>query len=68
MYGLPAYAGGTTAEMRDQLLEERRRTLWLQSHRMGDMLQYGMPFPTGEDHKKRAFANETCQKLPFSEL
>ena len=59
---------GTAAEMSDQLIGERRRTLRLQAHRMGDVLQYGIPFRTGEVHKGGAFAGATCQRLPFSEL
>lgn len=47
--------------MSDQLIQERRRTLWLETHRMGDILQYAIPFHTGEDHKGGAFAGETCQ-------
>ena len=35
---------------------------------MGDMLQYRIPFRTGEDHKDGAFAGATSQQLPFSEL
>lgn len=66
--GLPACGGGTAAEMSDQLIGERRRTLRLQAHRMGDVPQYGIPFRTGEDHKGGAFAGATCQRLPFSEL
>lgn len=54
--------------MSDQPIEERRRTLGLQSHRVGDMPEYGVPFRTGGDHKGRAFAGDTCRQLPFSEL
>ncbi len=66
--GLPACGGGTAAEMSDQPIEERRRTLRLQSHRVGDMPEYGVPFRTGGDHKGRALPGETCRQLPFSEL
>ena len=54
--------------MSDQPIEERRRTLRLRSHRVGDNSEYGVPFRTGGDHKGRAFAGETCRQLPFSEL
>ncbi|MDE0083333.1 MAG: hypothetical protein OXT72_11870 [Gammaproteobacteria bacterium] len=67
-YGLSTCGGGTAAKMSDQPIEERRRTLWLQAHRMGDMVQYGIPFRTGEDHKGGAPAGATCQRLPFPEL
>ena len=41
--GLPAYGGGTAAETGDQPIEERRRTLRLQSHRVGEMPENGVP-------------------------
>lgn len=66
--GLPTYGGGTAAEMSDHPIEERRRTLRLRSHRVGDMPEYGVPFRTGGDHRGRAFAGDTCRQQPFSEL
>ena len=45
---LPAYAGGTAAEIAATLREERRRELWMQSQQMGDKLRWlGMPRPSG---------------------
>jgi hypothetical protein len=69
-YNLPDYATdpGGPATM-DQLLEERRRTLFLQSHRLGDLQFYGQPFKWsgGTDHKGRPVTTNTCFDLPDAE-
>ena len=63
-YNLPAYAGtGTLADIQ----EERRRTLFLDGHRIGDMLRYGIPFPTGVNQKGVPYGTLTCLPLPSSE-
>ena len=46
-HGLPHFASTDPAEIRAQVLEERRRELWLQGVRHGDMLRLDIPFPTG---------------------
>jgi hypothetical protein len=53
-----------------QLLEERRRTLFLQTHRLGDLLNYNLPFKWsgGVDHKNRPVTTNTCFDLPDSEI
>lgn len=64
---LPAYGGGTPAEVRAQIIEERRRELFLEGLRMGDMIRYevpltpapGTPFPRGGQ-----FGNQLCFPLP----
>jgi hypothetical protein len=70
-YSLPNYAtspGGTVTMA--QLLEERRRTLFLQTHRLGDLLNYNLPFKWsgGVDHKNRPVTTNTCFDLPDAEL
>lgn len=42
--GLPAYsaAGQTAAQVQAQLVEERRRELFLEGHRLGDVRRYGL--------------------------
>jgi starch-binding outer membrane protein, SusD/RagB family len=64
---LPAYGGGTPAQVRAQLIEERRRELFLEGHRLGDMIRYevpltpapGTPFPRGGQ-----FGDRLCFPLP----
>ena len=63
-YNLPAYTG--TGSLSD-IQEERRRTLFLDGHRIGDMLRYGIPFPTGRNQKGVPYGNLTCLPLPSSE-
>ncbi len=63
-YNLPAYAG--TGSLSD-IQEERRRTLFLDGHRIGDMLRYGIPFATGLNQKGVPYGNLSCLPLPSSE-
>lgn len=45
---LPAYAGGSAADIAATLREERRRELWMQTHQPGDKLRWlGMARPSG---------------------
>jgi len=43
--GLPTYSatGQTAADVRAQIIEERRRELFLEGHRLGDLRRYGLP-------------------------
>ena len=62
------YAGGTAAEVRAQLLEERRRELFLEGHRLGDVIRYqltltpaaGTPYPV----KGGVYGTQLCFPLP----
>jgi hypothetical protein len=67
-YNLPLYAGGTAAEIKAQIIEERRRTLFYDGHRMGDHIRYQIPFASGVNQKGVAY-NEaaTCITLPLNE-
>jgi hypothetical protein len=67
-YSLPAFAGGTDAQIMAQIIEERRRSLWLDGHQINDHLRFGIPFATGVDQKGVRYNNETCIPLPLSEL
>jgi starch-binding outer membrane protein, SusD/RagB family len=67
-YGLPAYAGGTADEIRAQIIEERRRSLWLDGHQINDKLRFNIPFATGFDQKGVRYNDETCIQLPLSEM
>jgi hypothetical protein len=63
-YALPAYVGaGTLADVQ----EERRRTLFLDGHRLGDMLRWSIPFATGRNQKGVPYGDLTCLPLPSSE-
>jgi hypothetical protein len=69
--GLPAYGGGTPAEVLDQVIEERNRELFLEGHRLGDMIRYGLPlFPAPGTPFPVAggfFAEQVCFPLPAVE-
>ena len=65
---LPAYAGGSAAEVRAQLIEERRRELFLEGQRLNDMIRFdvpltpapGSPFPA----KGGVYGDQLCFPLP----
>ena len=67
-FKLPLYAGGTAAEITDQIIEERRRTLFLDGHAINDHLRFNIPFATGVDQKGVRYNSETCIPLPLSEM
>jgi hypothetical protein len=63
-YELPAYTGDGNL---DDIIEERRRTFWLDGHRLGDMLRYGLPFDQGLSSRGDAYGGTTCIPLPRNE-
>jgi hypothetical protein len=65
-YQLPAYTGTGSS---DDVKEERRRTLFFDGHRIGDILRYGTPysFATGKNQKGVLYGDKTCLPLPSSE-
>jgi starch-binding outer membrane protein, SusD/RagB family len=65
--GLPSFQSSDPQEIAAQVIEERRRELFLEGHRLGDMLRYGIPFPTGTTHKGEPYGSITCIPLPTSE-
>ena len=66
--GLPAFAGGTEAEIQATVREERRRELFLQGHRIGDKLRYDEPWETGNDPHGRTYGPLTCIPLHLFEV
>lgn len=66
--GLPAYASTDAAEVRAQIVEERRLELFLESHRLYDTIRFnvplnpapGAPFPNGGG----TYGNNKCLPLP----
>jgi len=66
-HNLPQFASADAAEISAQVREERRRELWLQGTRLGDMLRLDLPFPTGVDHRGEPYGNLTCYPLSDQE-
>jgi hypothetical protein len=76
-HGLAAYGGGTATEIMETVLEERRRELWMQGTKLGDMLRVqaradlpdiaGYMFETGLNQRGQAYGPGTCYPLPLSE-
>ena len=66
--GISPYAGGTAAQVLDQVKEERRRELFLEGQRLNDMIRFtvplspaaGTPFPA----KGGNYGNQLCFPLP----
>jgi hypothetical protein len=68
--GLPAYdaTGQTAAQVQAQLVEERRRELFLEGHRLGDLRRYNLPllpaagtaYPGGGG----TYGTQSCFPLP----
>jgi hypothetical protein len=73
--GLPAYdvTGQTAAQVKAQVVEERRRELFMESQRLGDMNRYklprlpadGTPFPNGGTYVSAACDGADAQGYPF---
>jgi hypothetical protein len=73
--GLPAYngAGQTADQVKAQVIEERRRELFMEGHRLGDMNRYlrprlpadGAAFPNGGSYGSQACPGANAQGYPF---
>lgn len=66
-HGLPQITGGVPADIAQLVIEERRRQLFTEGHRLGDMLRHNIPFPTGTNHKGQTYGPITCLPLPEQE-
>lgn len=68
--GLPQYsaAGQTADQVKTQLIEERRRELFAEGHRLGDLRRYGVPFQpasgTAYPGGGGTYGTQTCFPLP----
>ena len=63
---VPVLAGPvpTGQAFTDLILEERRRQLFLEGQRYGDMLRYNLPFTKGTTLKGNTYSDLTCVPLP----
>jgi hypothetical protein len=65
---LPAYGGGSAAEVRAQLIDERRRELFLEGHRLNDMIRFDIPLTpapgTAFPLKGGTYGDQLCFPLP----
>ena len=67
---LPAYVApvsATAADIRTQIIEERRREFFVEGHRLGDMRRYGIAFtPTAATAYQYGgvYGAQTCFPLP----
>lgn len=62
-YSLPHFASTNSAAILAQVIEERRRELWLQGTRMGDMIRHNVPFPSGINNRSEPYGTLTCIPL-----
>ena len=73
--GIPAYngAGQTAAQVKAQVVEERRRELFMEGQRLGDMNRYALPrlpadggvFPNGGNYGSQACPGANAAGYPF---
>jgi len=64
---LPAFAATTAAEVKAQIPDERRRELFLESHRMFDTIRFGTPLIPAAGatfHAGGNYGNQKCLPLP----
>lgn len=64
---IPAVTAEEQADLPALVIEERRRQLFSEGHRLNDMLRHKIPFPTGENHKGQPWGPMTCMPLPDQE-
>ncbi len=74
---LPEFSSADPDEILAQVLEERRRELWMQGTKLGDMLRVqeradlpvipGYAFETGLNQRGQVYGAGTCYPLPLSE-
>lgn len=67
IHGLPHFQGGTAQEIREAIIEERRREFFYEGRHHADKLRYDLWFPRGQgfNHKGIAYGDVTC--LPLSD-
>lgn len=66
----PAFAGTTQAQYLAELVDQRRRELFLESHHLGDIIRYSIPLSpaAGTPHQfGGTYGNQICFPLPAAE-
>lgn len=61
--GIDPLVNPDVANMLPVILEERRRQLWTEGHRLNDMLRHDIAFPQGTNHKGQTYGPTTCLPL-----
>lgn len=64
---LPLYAGGTDAEIQQQVIVERSRELFLEGHHLNDLRRFELPLlpaPGAEYRQGGTYGNVRCFPLP----
>ncbi|MEO7217730.1 MAG: RagB/SusD family nutrient uptake outer membrane protein [Gemmatimonadaceae bacterium] len=62
--GVAPLDGTEGSDIEAIVLEERRRELFSEGQRLGDMLRKNIPFPSGVNHKGQTYGPTTCAPLP----
>ncbi|MGE0555563.1 MAG: hypothetical protein AB7R55_19185, partial [Gemmatimonadales bacterium] len=70
--GLPAFSSTDPAAIRAQVIEERQRVLFLESHHLNDKIRFGLPFTpaAGTPYKLTGggtYGSSTCFPFPDEE-
>ena len=52
----------------DDMLDERKRTFFLEGHWHSDMIRHNIQFPQGVNHKGNSFQPYSCMPLPDIEV
>ncbi|HEY8470865.1 MAG TPA: RagB/SusD family nutrient uptake outer membrane protein [Longimicrobiales bacterium] len=69
-WGLPEFAGGTDEEIRAQVIEERKRELYLEGHHLNDLRRFDIPNtpPPGAPYRQGGlYGSARCFPLPAVE-
>jgi len=75
-HGLPEFSSDDDLEIMAQVMDERRRELWLQATRIGDLLRFDdavldaldLNWEAGSNNKGEAFGPNTCIPLMDAEI